>query len=371
MIRLAKPSISPAALENTSRVLASGQLVRGPMATQFEKEVAQRIGVEFAVSCSSGTMANWLLLNALQLPRNAKVAVPAFTFVGVANAVVFAGGIPVPVDVRPEDGAIDPQKMEELARSEDLWGAIIVDPFGFPVSFTPYEAVAEKHELILVEDAACAIGCKPPNGPRAGARGAGAILSFHPRKPVTSGEGGMILTNDFETYERCRLLTDHGFDPDLKTYVTPGFNGRMSDLAAAVGLDSLGRFEEEVEARTRVLADYMSTLTASGADEFIQLLLPEEGASWNVQSLVGILKTNAVDVSTLCQKARSEDIELGGTAQYWPALAGYESTPSDNHPVSEDFSAKTFALPMHGQLSSADVIHVMENIVKTMRSAAS
>ncbi len=369
MIRLAKPSISPAALENTRKVLESGQLVRGPMATRFEDEIAARIGVEYAVSCSSGTMANWLLLNALQLPANGRVAVPAFTFVGVANAVVFAGGIPVPIDIRPEDGAMDPEKLADAARTEGLWGAIIVDPFGFPISFSAYDRIAAQFDLVLVEDAACAIGCKPPTGPKAGARGAGAILSFHPRKPVTSGEGGMILTDDPEIYERCRLLTDHGFDPNQNTYVTTGFNGRMSDLAAAVGLDSLDRFDEEVKARSLRLEDYKSALAASIAGEHIQLLLPEEGATWNVQSLVAMARTSTVPISTLYMKARAANIELGGTAQYWPALPGFKSTPSGSHPIGNDFASKSFALPMHGQLSSTDVMHVIENISSTMRSA--
>jgi dTDP-4-amino-4,6-dideoxygalactose transaminase len=370
MISLAKPSLPADAHEALERVLKSGRLVRGPEARAFEREILDRIPAHDAISCSSGTMALWALLSALDLPAGALVGVPGFTFAGVAHAVIHAGGVPVPIDVEETSLGMDPNDLEQQAQGQSLWGAIVVDPFGISLDFRPFDAICAKHEMILIEDAACAIRCTSPNGDEAGTRGRGAILSFHPRKPVTTGEGGMILTQDPKLAKKLRLLIDHGYDPDQGTYVMPGFNGRLSELAAALGRCSLAVLDEEIAGRMRAIEAYERLAAECGLDQQLRLIVPSSPATWNGQTLVGVLKNKTIDVELLRDHMRACEIEVGRTAQWWPGLPAFREQWGEFCPVGREMAESTVALPLYGGLSNEEILHIVTSIKSVLARQA-
>lgn len=361
-IPLDRPLVPPEAAAAVADVLASGWLVRGPRVRAFEAAVAARTGAEGAVACSSGTAAAWLALLALQMPRGARVAVPDVTFVGVAHCVVFAGGEPVLVPVRSADLAMDPAALDEVA--EGLWGAIVVDPFGLPIDFAPYRAIAENHGLSLVEDAACALGSVDAQGVAAGCRGDLGTYSFHPRKVVTSGEGGMVIGDDESALERARLLSDHGYVAAQRRFVVPGFNARMGEVAGAVGNASLSALDEEMAARVALHAAYREAL-----DGAVDLVEGDASVVWNRQTLVAVLPDGA-DADELRALAASRGIEVGRTVQALgdePSIGQWSAGASA---AARGWVRRTVALPLFGGLERGDVDRVAGVLKEYLRAGA-
>jgi dTDP-4-amino-4,6-dideoxygalactose transaminase len=365
-IPLAQPPLPQEVVHDLQQVVRSGRLVSGPHTQVFEKSVAQRAGVPHAIATASGTLAEWVLLKALKIPHGARVAVPAFTFIGVANAVVFAGGVPVPIDVRSSDLAMDPAEFKRATEAQDLWGAIVVDPFGFAVDFEAYENLCSEHSLVLMEDAACALGSQSASGRWAGSRGEGAIFSFHPRKVVTTGEGGMITTSDDALAHAVRKLTNHGKNPKSGLFDEPGFNARLSELSSVCGRASLAHLNQEVEARTRHLRRYEDALRSEEDEGTIRLIRPPTGSKWNVQTLVLELCDTTTSTEKLCAEARAQGIELGGTAQCWPGSGAYPALESDDFPVAARLEKRTLSLPIYDGLEPEDVQKVCSVIINTL-----
>ena len=365
-VPLAKPPLPHNVIHKLEEVIKSGRLVRGPYGLDFEQAIAEKIEVNHAVAMASGTLAEWVLLKALNIPEGAKVAVPAFTFIGVANAVVFAGGTPVPVDIRSSDLAIDPSLLRQVAEEEDLWGAIVVDPFGFAVDFSPYESIAKEHDLVLIEDAACALGSHSAQNKAAGSRGSGAIFSFHPRKLVTTGEGGMVTTQSDEVARALRELVNHGMNPETGDFDEIGFNARLSELASVCGLASVQNLEREIDQRSLCFQHYKKELQSWEDQGLIRLVDPPEASRWNFQTLILEITTPELGIETLRYNAKSQGIELGGTAQCWPMAKAYSSLQASHHPVATQMEKNTLSLPLYGGLELNDVNRVCSVISKTL-----
>jgi len=340
-------------------VLASGRLVKGPEAHAFEQEVAARLGGLHAVSCGSGTLAIELLLRALAVPRGAVVAVPAFTFVSVAHSVMHAGAVPMPLDVRASDLALDPEWLARAAEDVDLWGAVIVDPYGLPVSFDGYEAIADKHGLVLIEDAACALGSADESGRPAGARGRGATFSFHPRKPVTTGEGGMVVSADEELVEAIRQTANHGFDPNEGTWVEAGVNGRLAELPAALGRKSLQALDGTMVSRLAVVELYRAGLRELAKAGRLRLVLPNAGQRWNAQTLVALIDPEICEADRVREQGVLRGIEIGAVAQCLPALASLRAGPHGPCATAAMAERQALALPLHGGITEGAVERVV------------
>jgi dTDP-4-amino-4,6-dideoxygalactose transaminase len=251
-IPLGRPSIGSEEIEAVEKVLRSGWLVEGPNVKEFEKQIAEFIGTKYAVAVNSCTSALHLSLAAIGVGEGDEVIVPSFTYPATANAVICQGGAPVFVEVDEVYHNIDPEKIEEKVTKRTK-AIIPVHYAGHSADMDPIVEVAEKHGLVVIEDAAEALGAEY-KGERVGSIGVGCF-SFWAIKNLTTGEGGMITTNDEEIDRITRMMRGHGVSkgtwfrerekkPWERIQVELGYNFRMTDFQGAMGLVQLGKLEE-------------------------------------------------------------------------------------------------------------------------------
>ena len=257
-IRLARPDVGEAELAAVADVLASGQLTMGPQVAAFESALASAVGTAHAVAVSSGTAAIHLALLALRVGPGDEVIVPAYTFPATANAVELCGARAVLVDVDPETFLVRPELVGEAVTARTR-AVLAVHLFGRPVAWEELQT-AVSQDVVLVEDAAGALGARYRETP-CGALGLLACLSFHPRKIVTTGEGGAVTTDEAELAGAVRRLRHHGIASGQPMDIsTPGFNYRLPDVLCALGIPQLERLESLLAARERVAGWYTERL---------------------------------------------------------------------------------------------------------------
>jgi len=231
----------------------------GKYLTAFEEAFARFCGTEHAVACSNGTTALHLALLALGVGAGDEVIVPSLTYVATANAVVYCGGKPVFVDGEPDTWNLDPARIEGLITPRTK-GIIVVHLFGHPVDMDAIQAIARRRGLFVLEDAAEAHGAEH-GGRRVGSIGEMGTFSFFGNKIITTGEGGMITTNDRALADECRRLRNHGMDPKRKYWFeTVGFNYRLTNVAAALGLAQLEKIDWHLEQRQHIARWYRDGL---------------------------------------------------------------------------------------------------------------
>ncbi|WP_330281346.1 DegT/DnrJ/EryC1/StrS family aminotransferase [Streptomyces sp. NBC_00588] len=252
-----------------SEAVLSGWVAQGPRVAAFEKAFAERVGAEHAIAVSSCTTALHLSLVALGLGAGDEVVVPSLSFIATANAVRYVGAEPVFADVDPATGNLTPATVDAV-RTPRTKAVLAVHQGGVPADVHALRAACADRDLALVEDAACAIGSTVGGKPV----GHGALLaawSFHPRKLVTTGEGGMVTTDDADWAARLRRLREHGMNasaaerhasdrPVLESYLEVGFNYRMTDVQAAIGLAQLGKLDAMIARRRELAARYAELL---------------------------------------------------------------------------------------------------------------
>ena len=266
-IRLARPDVGEDELAAIRDVVRSGQLTMGPRVGEFEAAVAHAVGTAHAAVVSSGTAALHLALLALEIGPGDEVIVPAYTFPATANAVELCGARAVLVDVDPDTFVVDPAGVA-AAVTPRTRAVMAVHLFGRPVDWEALQT-AVPQGVVLLEDAAGALGARYRGTP-CGALGVAACLSFHPRKIVTTGEGGAVATDEAALDAAVRRLRHHGW-ATLGEMPAPGFNYRLPDLLCAIGIPQLARLDELLAARERVARWYTERLehfllTPSAAD---------------------------------------------------------------------------------------------------------
>jgi perosamine synthetase len=345
-IRLGRPDLGAAELAAIEAVLEDGMLTMGPRVGAFEQLLAQACGVEHAVAVSSGTAALHLAVLALGLAPGDEVLVPAYTFPATANVVVLAGLTPVLVDVDPETMNLDPGLLTVRPRTKAI---LAVDLFGRPAR---YEELPEG--LVLLEDAAGALGARR-RGRRCGSFGVAGCLSFHPRKIVTTGEGGAVTTSDAELAGTVRQIANHGWKtlvpPDMPI---PGLNYRLSDILCAVGLPQLERLDELLAARTRIAEGYAERLA------HLPVLLPgaDDGDVHGWQAYVIQLD----DRDTVLAALRAQGIEAQIGTYALDALGPYRD--QGPFPGAARVFERALALPFHTRLTDGDLDRVAEALDK-------
>jgi dTDP-4-amino-4,6-dideoxygalactose transaminase len=255
-IRLARPDVGEAELAAVAEVIASGQLTMGKAVDEFERGLAEAVGTAHAAVVSSGTAALHLALLALGVGPGDEVVVPAYTFPATANAVRLCGADAVLVDVDPGTFLADAGAVA-AAVTERTKVVIAVHLFGRPVEWEALQT-AVPQEVALLEDAAGALGARYRGTP-CGGLGVAACLSFHPRKIVTTGEGGAITTDEQELDDRVRVLRHHGWTAPGEMS-QPAFNYRLPDILCALGVPQVARLEELLRARERVAEWYRERL---------------------------------------------------------------------------------------------------------------
>lgn len=356
-VRLSDPGLGEAELDRLRPILVSGMLVQGATVARFEAAVAERIGRKHAVAVSSGTAALELVLEALEV-RGGEVVVPALTWPSPAHAARRAGADVVLVDVdESEWNALPSALLGAVGRKTRA--IVAIDQFGAP---------ARMHELAaagvpVVEDAACAIG-STLGGRACGSFGIASCLSFHPRKVLTTGEGGMILTDDDALAARVRQLRNHG-QRAAGDFVEPGPNERLGELQAALGLAQLERLDS-ILGRRRELASLMRERLAREAPE-VATQRPTEGARANQQTFGVRLPPGSNRDGVVTALAR-ESIEAGKLSYALHRIGSLRDAgvPRGGLPQTEALVDRGLALPLHGQMSDADAERVIDTFLRAL-----
>jgi perosamine synthetase len=339
VIRLAWPDLGEEELAAVAEVLASGQLTMGPKVAEFEQELAQACEVEHAVAVSSGTAALHLAVLALGIGPGDEVIVPAYTFPATANVVALAGARPVLVDVDPETMNVRPEAVAD-AVTERTRAVFVVHLFGRPARWDEIEAVVPDR-VVLLEDAAGALGARRA-GRACGGLGRLGCLSFHPRKIVTTGEGGAITTNDRELAETVRTMRHHGWrDADMPV---PGLNYRLPDILCAVGITQLGRLEVLLEERERLAGAYRDRL-----DSRVQLPSADEGDRHGWQAF--IVQIDRRDEALAALRNAGIQAQIGTYALHH--LGAYRH--QGPFPGADAAYERALALPFHSRLTEEDI----------------
>jgi dTDP-4-amino-4,6-dideoxygalactose transaminase len=281
-IQLARPWFDERENEAVRRVLASGWVVQGPEVEAFEAEIARLHQVRHCVAASSGTAALHLCYLTLGIGPDDAVFIPSFAWPSAANMAKLVGAKPIFVDVLPDTYNIDAEDLERRIREciRRGWGrptaVVPVHEFGLAAEMDKILPIAVHHSLKVIEDAACAFGATYKGRP-VGNFGTMAVLSFHPRKSITTGEGGAVLTNDHELAERCRLWRNHGqrVKNGQRDFVLPGLNYRLTDIQAAIGRIQLAKFPGILEKRRFLASEYFRLLSGHSGVE-LPLDVPEQ-----------------------------------------------------------------------------------------------
>ena len=328
-------------------VLESGALTMGPKVAELEELVAAACGVEHAVAVSNGTAALHLAVLALGIAPGDEVIVPAYTFPATANVVRLAGARAVLVDVDPATFNLDVERVYDAVTPRTK-AVLAVHLFGRPLDWTALQS-AVPPELHLLEDAAGALGARWQGMP-CGGLGVLGCLSFHPRKIVTTGEGGAVTTRDPELAATIRRLRHHGLDPDADI-VAPSTNYRLADILCAVGIPQLRRLDELLAARTRVAEGYTERLQG-----VVETPDADEGDVHGWQAYV--VRLDRRDEALAALRAEGIEVQIGTYALH--RLSAY----SDQGPFPGADAAfeRALALPLHSRLTELDLDRVVAGV---------
>ncbi len=374
-IQIALPSLDDEEWHATREPLLSGWLTQGPKVKTFEKNFAERHAVPHALAVTSATTGLHLALAAQGIGPGDEVLVPAFTWVATANVILYCGATPVFVDVDPATFNIDVADLERRITRRTR-AAIPVHLFGLCADIDAIRAVLPKDAFVL-EDGACAAGAAY-KGRHAGALGDAAVFSFHPRKSITTGEGGMLTTADTALATRAEMLRNHGASVSEevrhhgpKPYLMPefnllGFNYRMTDLQAAVGIVQLGKLDRFIDERARGAAFYRERL-----GHLNWLRLPDEPPdgrhAW--QAFVCRIDPDRAPVSRNELMERLEAVGIAtrpGTHAvhmlgYYRDRFGFSP---DDFPGARDADRQSLAIPLHNRMDDEDYAYVAQEILK-------
>lgn len=334
-------------------VLDSGQLAQGPKVRAFEERFAEWCGVEYAVAVSSGTSALHIALLAHGIGPGDEVITPAFSFVASANCALFVGARPVFADIEPEYFTLDPSAVARLITSRTR-AIVAVHLFGQPCDMDAIAALAREHNLVIIEDACQAHGAHLKGRP-VGTWGT-ACYSFYPTKNMTTGEGGMITTNDAEVAERVRLIRDHG---SRQRYVHEvlGYNLRMTDLQAAIGLVQLAKLETW-NAQRQANAAYLTGRLA-GTDGVVVPRI-RAGATHVFHQYTIRIRDRDAAVRRLTERGIGVEVYYRTPIYQQPLYRrlGYE----DHLPQAEAASREVLSLPVHPSLTTAELDLIVEAV---------
>jgi perosamine synthetase len=353
-IRLAWPDVGEEELAAVAEVLESGRLTMGPKVAEFEEELARACEVEHAVAVSSGTAALHVALLALGIGPGDEVLVPAYTFPATANVVALCGARPVLVDVDPETMLLDVARTASAVTPRTR-AVLAVHLFGRPLDWAALrEALPEL--VLLLEDAAGALGARY-QGRACGSLGVWGCLSFHPRKIVTTGEGGAVVTADAGIADAVRQLRHHGWQPPgYEDMPRAGLNYRLSDVLCAVGIPQVRRLEELLARREEVAAGYAERL--NGLD--VRLPSAGEGDRHGWQAYVIQLEPRDEAIKTLREAGVESQIGTYGVHR----LAAYRD--QGKFPGADVCYGQALALPLHSRLTDPDLDRVAEVLAEVL-----
>ncbi len=335
----------------------------GKYVEAFESEFARFCGAEHATACCNGTVALHLALMALGIGPGDEVIVPTLTYVATANVVRYCGAEPVFVESEPRAWNIDPSRIEEkiTARTRAI---IPVHLYGYPADMDPIMDLAQRHRLFVIEDAAEAHGAEY-KGRKVGTIGDAGVFSFYGNKVITTGEGGMLVTNDSQLAERARHLKTQGVDPSKRYWhTTIGYNYRMTNLTAAVGLGQLEKISQHLTRRREIAEWYREDLVDCGL-EWQQQEVWAQPIHW----MVNVLVEGGLDRDEVMRRMKDAGIETRPVFYPIHLLPPYQADGL-SFPVSERIARRGISLPTWSGLTREDISYVSENLAAILQTVA-
>jgi len=372
-IPIAEPFLGQEELDNVVEAVRSGWVSsKGKFIPEFESGFAAYCGVKHGVATSNGTVALHLALTALGIGPGDEVIVPTLTFIATANAVTYTGAKPVFVDSHPDYWCMDPVLIEP-AITPRTRAIVPVHLYGHPCDMDPIMSIAQRHHLYIVEDAAEAHGAEY-QGKRVGSFGDIACFSFYGNKIITTGEGGMCLTSNDELAGKMRILRDHGMNPERRYWHdVVGFNYRMTNLQAALGVAQLTRLDALV-ARKREIAGWYAEAFKPLADEGLLTLHPEMPWAKCVFWLYSVLLDGRLHsgADRLMEQLALRGIEARPMFHPIPEMPPYAHT-AECGPVARTLAAAGVSLPSApslGRTTCADVASAIRRLAIDRRATA-
>jgi len=359
-IPIAKPLIGDEEIEAVVNVLKSGMLAHGKEVEAFEKEFAEYLGTKHGVAVANGTAALDVALKALKIGPGDEVITTPFTFIASANSILFQGAKPVFADIDPKTYNLDPNDVLEKITNKTK-AIIVVHLYGQPADMEAFKEIAEDHKLYLIEDCAQAHGAEF-KGQKVGTFGDIAAFSFYPTKNMTTGEGGMVVTNDDELAKRADLIRNHG-QAEKYLHVELGHNLRMTNIAAAIGRVQLKKLDEWNAKRienAKLLSDGISKidgLTPPYVDSRVKHVFH--------QYVIRVEDEFPLSRDELMAKLREKGI---GTAIHYPIPVHHQPLyqrlgyPKDICPNAIEASKRVLSLPVHPAVSKENIDYIIETL---------
>lgn len=376
-IPIARPEMGEPEWQAIRAVIESGWVTQGPRVEAFEQDMAQACGAGHAVAVSSCTTALQLALVAAGVGPGDEVIVPSMSFIATANAVVHTGAVPVFAEVAEDTFNLDLADVRRRVTGRTR-AVVLVHQLGLPADIAEFRAFASDNDLTVVEDAACAVGSTYGGAP-IGSHGELVCFSFHPRKLVTTGDGGMIVTSSRDHADRLRLLRQHGMSVNdrvrnssgsviRESYLEVAFNFRLTDIQAAMGIEQLRRLPAMVDRRQELASVYDAAL--AGHPTIRTPVVPPD-VTWNVQSYAVRLEgCSAGDRDAVMQKMLDRGIATRPgvmTAHREPAYADHQVSL----PVSERASDCSLVLPLFTTLTESEQSETVQALVAALRTVES
>ena len=384
-IPLSAPDIGEREIEYVNSVLTSNQLSMGPWLDKFEKKFASFVGTEHAIAVNSGTSGLHLCVRAMEIGSQDAVITSSFSFVASVSCFLYEGALPILVDIDPKTLNLDPDAVREYLRNQctrSETGTVIdrrsgrvvkailpVHVFGLPCQMDELMKIAREYGLLVIEDACEAIGATFDGQPT-GTFGNAGVFAFYPNKQMTTGEGGMIATNDARIAELCRSMRNQGRDTDgaWLRHVRVGYNYRLSELHAALGLAQLERIDSILASRADVALRYSNILSSQP-----QLQLLETDSRTTRSWFVYIVRFRAAASSALRDSVRDSLRNKGiGSQIYFTPIHHqpfYQKCQSDNIPYlpyTDQAANECLAIPFHSKLSDAEIQYVCDAIQQAL-----
>lgn len=363
-IPLSKPEITNKDRVEVLKVLKTDFLSLGPKLEEFEQKLAEFIGLKYAVGINSGTAALHLIIKALGIKKGDEVITTPFSFIASANCILYEGARPVFVDIDEETLNIDPDKIEEKITKKTK-AILVVDIFGRPAEWDILQEIARKHKLFLIEDSAEALG-SIYKGKKCGSFSDVAIFSFYPNKQITTGEGGMILTDNKEIADNCRSMANQGRKTEegrWLEHIRLGYNYRLDEMSAALGTSQLKRIKEIIRKRERMVRLYNQKLK-----KIIQIETPvfekEKKISWFVYVVKLAKNLSGGKRDKIISEMAKKGVQCGNYFYPIHLQPFFKKTfgTIKGLPITEGVGKRTLALPFYNNMRESEIDFVVKNL---------
>lgn len=371
-VPVAKPFLAKEEAQAAYETILTNWVTQGPKVQEFEEKFAHYVGSKYAVAVSNCTTALHLALIVAGIKEGDEVICPSMSYIATANCIKYVNATPVFAEVKRETYNIDPADIRKKITSKTK-AIIAVHQIGLPFEIDEVKAICEEFNLVLIEDAACAAGSSY-KGKKIGSHSDLVCFSFHPRKVITTGDGGMITTSNEEFASRLKRLRQHGMSVNdrirhlsdkviVEDHLEVGYNYRMTDIQAAVGIEQLARLDEIIEGRRAIAAQY---LQAFQSIPFIELPSEGENNFTNWQSFSIYIKSNSpISRNDLMQALLDVGISTRRGVMTSHRETAYAYLRNEvNLPVSEDAADNSIIIPLYVPMAQAEIDYVIGEFKK-------